>query len=35
MISKINYPPPKWAVNMTDEDFIKTVHNYINKKKDN
>jgi hypothetical protein len=35
MVSKINYPAPKWAANMTDEEFIKTVHNFISKKKDN
>ena len=35
MISKINYPAPKWAAQMTDEEFIKTVHNFISKKKDN
>ena len=32
LITKINYTPPNWAINMSDEDFIKTVQKYINNK---
>ena len=31
-ISKIKYTPPNWAINMNDEDFIKNVQKFINKK---
>ena len=31
-ISKIKYTPPNWAINMKDEDFIKNVQKFINKK---
>ena len=32
-MSKIKYATPNWAINMKDEDFIKTVKNFLTKNK--
>ena len=32
-MKKLNFKTPKWAENMTDEDFIKMAKNIISKKK--
>ena len=31
LISKINFDPPNWAINMKDEEFIKKAQKYISK----
>ena len=32
MLSKINFPTPKWAKNISDKDFINEVNKILNKK---
>lgn len=33
LISKINFSPPNWAINLNDEDFIEKAKKYINSNK--